>query len=101
LPPIHTLFPYTTLFRSHLLHLRGQGRTGRVDHFARAGLDRFRSGIAGAIHAVTSMPVLPPRERAMWRPIRSSPAGGSIDRTLSAGHPPRRLSPPALGVVAC
>src|SRR5690349_22701979 len=55
-PPISTLFPYTTLFRSARRHGRGQRRArgGRVErrgpvHGAAAGAGR-RPGGAGVLH---------------------------------------------------
>src|SRR5690625_6205825 len=60
LPPRSTLFPYTTLFRSHRVHGRGQRTHGRAqdagDHQARNADrqsldDEFREQRIGAVQA--------------------------------------------------
>src|SRR6266571_9445068 len=86
-PPRSTLFPYTTLFRSHPLGVRGRGRAPPY---------RIDGGRARRPHAAQD-----PRDGARLRGRHGrgrSPAGG-LDPAGPAGRPPlvraRRYARPA------
>src|SRR3712207_9320156 len=67
-PPRSTLFPYTTLFRSHGLvrcrcvaHIRAETLVGTEEDLARSGVDGYRLYIIGEQFAVARGKVLQPR----------------------------------------
>src|SRR2546430_9978828 len=91
-PPRSTLFPYTTLFRSHLLHLVQEvllHRPGALDPQDVVRVDR-KSTRLNSSHSQISYAVFCLKKKKPW-PIAHAPAARhSVARPLSATISPRR-----------